>query len=223
MCPSPQRPSPSCLDQTWVSLAGRSPVHTPCPRPHLHEGRRVHHVARVQGPLGALLCVPHPQVLSPASGCFVMLSTCTQRSVTWAGHSGWPPVQGLGMYSGCPMSATSSTVKSTVLVLPGLRPCFWEHGLQGHWSDRAQSPGPDCGLGGMFLQSPASPSSQAVPGWKHPVGSPAQAPNTQAGPLAMRTHKTHKGLCPSPETVLGKARRNQVGRMKGRNICPPHK
>ena len=171
MCPSPQRPSPSCLDQTWVSLAGGPPVHTPCPHPHLHEGRRVHHVARVKVPLGALLCVRHPQVFTPASSCFVMLSTCTQKSVTCAGHRGRLPAQGLGMYSGCPMRATSSTVKSTVLVLPGLRPCFWEQGLQGHWSHGAKSPGPDCGLGGCSCRvQPHPPLRQSLGGnalWVH--------------------------------------------------------
>ena len=136
----------------------RTPCPYPCPHPHLREGRHVHHVARVQVPLGVLFHVRHLQVLTPASRCFMMLSTCTQRSVSVLGTEGGPPLRGWACTEDAQLRAASATVKSTVLVLLGLRHCFWEQGPQGHWSCGAQSPGRDCGLGGIFLQSPASRS-----------------------------------------------------------------
>ena len=74
------------------------------------------------------------------------------------GTEGSPPLRGWASTEDAQLRATSATVKSTMLVLLGLRHCFWEQGPQGHWSCGAQSPGRDCGLGGVFLQSPASRS-----------------------------------------------------------------
>ena len=64
----------------------------------------------------------------PASSCFVMLSTCTPV----LGREGGPLLRGWACTEDAQLRATLSTVKSTVLVLLGLRPCFWEQGLQGH-------------------------------------------------------------------------------------------
>ena len=70
------------------------------------------------------------------------------------GTEGGPPLRGWACTEDAQLRATLATVKSAVLVLLGLRPCFWEQGLQGHWSCGAQSPGPDCGLeGGVPAES----------------------------------------------------------------------
>ena len=74
------------------------------------------------------------------------------------GTEGSPQLRGWACTEDAQLRATSATVKSTVLVLLGLRHCFWERGPQGHWSCGAQSPGRDCGLGVVFLQSSASRS-----------------------------------------------------------------
>ena len=74
------------------------------------------------------------------------------------GTEGGPPLRGWACTEDAQLRATSATVKSTVLVLLGLRHCFWKQGTQGHWSCGAQSPSQDCGLQGVFLQSPASRS-----------------------------------------------------------------
>ena len=98
-CAHPLRgPPPPAWTRRGCPWLADPPRPYPCPHPHLHEGRHVHHVARVQVPLGSLLHVRHLQVLTPASRCFMMLSTCTQRLVICAGHRGQPPTQGLGMH-----------------------------------------------------------------------------------------------------------------------------
>ena len=89
-CAYPLRGPPSPAWTRRGVPGGRTPHPYPCPHPHLHEGCHVHHVARVQVPLSALLHVRHLQVLTPASRYFMMLSTCTQRSVICAGHRGRP-------------------------------------------------------------------------------------------------------------------------------------
>ena len=156
-CAYPLRGPPSPAWTRRGVPGGRTPHPYPCPHPHLHEGCHVHHVARVQVPLSALLHVRHLQVLTPASRYFMMLSTCNRGQSSVLGTEGGP-LRGWACTEDAQLRATSATVKSTVLVLLGLRHCFWERGPQGHWSCGAQSPGRDCGLGVVFLQSSASRS-----------------------------------------------------------------
>ena len=132
------------------------------------------------------------------------------------GTEGGPPLRGWACTEDAQLRATLATVKSAVLVLLGLRPCFWEQGLQGHWSCGAQSPGPDCGLGGgVFLQSPASPSSQAVPGWKLPVGSTAQAPQHPSWTLGHEDTLDPQRSVPTPTNSTRKGKKESREENKG--------
>ena len=170
-----------------------------------------------------------PPLCAPSAGphAGIQLLRDAQHLHTEVGHLCWAqrtaPRSGAGHVLRMPNEGHIVHCEIDSVGAAGVEALLLGTGSPGSLVTWSTEPGSRLWSWGVFPQSPASPSSQAVPGWKHPVGSAAQAPNTQAGPLAMRTHKTHKGLCPSPETVLGKARRNQVGRTKGRNICPPHK
>ena len=101
---------------------------------------------------------------TPATSCSVTLSTCTQGSVTGAGHRAAPPqlVAALGGWAraeDAQLRAASSTVKSAVLAPPGSGPASGSGVCRVTGHVQPQSPGPDRGLG-----APAGSSLSLLPG-----------------------------------------------------------
>ena len=141
---------------------------------------------------GSSQCPP-PCAASAGPHASIQVLHDAQHLHTEVSHLCWAqraaPLRGWACTEDAQLRATSATVKSTVLVLLGLRHCFWEQGPQGQWSRGAQSPGRDCGLGRGGVPAESSLTLlQAVPGWKLPVGSTPRFHDTQAGPLDMRIH-----------------------------------
>ena len=169
----PLQVSLSCLDRTWLSLAGG-------PRPCAPTSTRavvytMWTKCRLLSEPSSMCAIRRSRYRTPASSCSVTLSTCTQGSVTGAGHRVALPrlvatLEGWARAEDAQLRAASSTVKSAVLEPPGSGPASGNRvsRVTGHVEHRARVQ--IVVLRGVFLQSPASPSSQAVPGWKLPVG-----------------------------------------------------
>ena len=161
-CAYPLRGPPSPAWTRRGVPGGRTPRPYPCPHPHLHEGRPVHHVARVQS-AGSSRCPP-PCVPSAGPHASIQVLHDAQHLHTEVSHLCWAqraaPVRGWACTEDAQLRATLATVKSTVLVLLGLRHCFWEMGSPGSlvmWSTEPRSRLWSWGWG-AFLQSPASRS-----------------------------------------------------------------
>ena len=197
----PLQVSLSCLDHTWLSLAGG-------PRPCAPTSTRavvytMWTKCRLLSEPSSMCAIRRSRYRTPASSCSVTLSTCTQGSVTGAGHRVALPrlvatLEGWARAEDAQLRAASSTVKSAVLEPPGSGPASGNRVCRVTGHVQPQSPGPDCGLGGPCRVQPHPPPWQSLgrsPQWVHQ----RRLQDIPAGPSDVRTHGTHRGLPPPPQ------------------------